>query len=394
MLSAVKNVVILTASLGSGHDQAARAIEGEIKSRYPSVNIVVVDFMEQFFLNSVIKGFYLRLLAISPKMYEWLYSWSQATSWNMKLSGVIPKALRSSMLEIVEKHKPDLIINTHPFSCGAAANLKAKGEINVPVAAVITDFAVHSLWIYQEVDLYFVAGVEMRLELMNKGISGSRIHVTGIPIARDFLYKRNASGAFKSLLGNNECFTVLIMGGCLGMGGIAKALLKLDALPVSMRFIVVAGKNQRLKEALKKLIPQLRHRMIVVGYTKRIPELMSLADILITKAGALTICEALAMELPILLFEPLPGHELENAQYITTKGAALWAKNSDELQQHLATILGHQAVMKKRARTLRHPEAAGHIVDIIDGYFKETCRKDAACDERCAGDAFFPEAML
>lgn len=65
----------------------------------------------------------------------------------------------------------------------------------------------------------------------------------------------------------------------------------------------------------------------IIKYTNKIPELMSISDLVITKPGGLTTTESLASGLPIIVINPIPGQEEENAEFLEQKGVAVWLKN-------------------------------------------------------------------
>ena len=59
------------------------------------------------------------------------------------------------MLKLIQQEKPDVIVFTHPFPCGAACILKRQGHIDVPLVAILTDFSSHQFWIYPQVRYLF-----------------------------------------------------------------------------------------------------------------------------------------------------------------------------------------------------------------------------------------------
>ena len=88
--------------------------------------------------------------------------------------------------------------------------------------------------------------------------------------------------------------------------------------------------------------------------------LMGAADFVVSKAGAMTCAEALALGRPLLLQRSLPGQERANEACLVAVGAALRARNRGELRRRLDALLGEpqlRATLAASARTLRHPEA-------------------------------------
>ncbi|WP_018702556.1 MULTISPECIES: MGDG synthase family glycosyltransferase [Sporomusaceae] len=366
MAAAKKRVLIVSASIGSGHHQAARAIAAELARRQDNLQITIADFMEDTdsYLAAFMKEAYLKMLELSPNMYDLVYRVSQAPLPGFKAQGLLARVLQGGMAQLVRRHRPDLIIATHPFPCGAAAYLRDSRRLRAPLVGVITDFAVHRLWVYEHVDAYFVAAPEIKRELSALGVPSRRIYASGIPVHPQFTTHADGRGILGELSLAADQPLVLLMGGGLGMGGIRQAMASMDELNLPLQFVVLAGKNKELQEKLQEETKNLRHAVRVLGYTDRIPELMRAAAMLVTKPGALTVCEALVSETPLLLYEPIPGQEWENAVFLTQRGVALWAKNRQELKDGVTTLLTRPdqvEKLRKEAEALRRPAAAGAV---------------------------------
>ena len=366
MAAAKKRVLIVSASIGSGHHQAARAIAAELARRQDNLQITIADFMEDTdsYLAAFMKEAYLKMLELSPNMYDLVYRVSQAPFPGFKAQGLLARVLQGGMAQLVRRHRPDLIIATHPFPCGAAAYLRDSRRLRAPLVGVITDFAVHRLWVYEHVDAYFVAAPEIKRELSALGVPARRIYASGIPVHPQFTANAGGRGILGELSLAADQPLVLLMGGGLGMGGIRQALASMDELKLPLQFVVLAGKNKELQEKLQEETKSLRHAVRVLGYTDRIPELMRAAAMLVTKPGALTVCEALVSETPLLLYEPIPGQEWENAVFLTQRGVALWAKNRQELKDGVTTLLTRPEQvekLRKEAEALRRPAAAAAV---------------------------------
>lgn len=366
MAAAKKRVLIVSASIGSGHHQAARAIAAELARRQDNLQITIADFMEDTdsYLAAFMKEAYLKMLELSPNMYDLVYRVSQAPLPGFKAQGLLARVLQGGMAQLVRRHRPDLIIATHPFPCGAAAYLRDSRRLRSPLVGVITDFAVHRLWVYEHVDAYFVAAPEIKRELSALGVPARRIYASGIPVHPQFTANAGGRGILGELSLAADQPLVLLMGGGLGMGGIRQALASMDELKLPLQFVVLAGKNKELQGKLQEETKNLRHAVRVLGYTDRIPELMRAAAMLVTKPGALTVCEALVSETPLLLYEPIPGQEWENAVFLTQRGVALWAKNRQELKDGVTTLLTRPEQvekLRKEAEALRRPAAAAAV---------------------------------
>lgn len=364
MLLQDRSILIVSASIGAGHNQAAKAIQNEILRQDPTVLVRVVDFIDgdNSYLNNLIKEAYLKMIEIVPNIYDFLYRWSQVSQRGAKVQNLMMRILKKSMLDICNEYHPDVVIFTHPFPCGAAAYLRRTGQINIPIMGVITDFAVHRMWVYNEVDLYFVASAELKDRLIQDNIDADRVMVSGIPIDYSFRATIRKKNARKELRLDTERPAILLMGGGLGLGPVKEALRSLNQIKEVLEIVVVAGKNMELQQSLTAYARRSHHRIRVLGFTDKIAVLMAAADLLITKPGALTSSEALAMELPMVFYKPLPGQEEENAAYLASNGAAIWVKSRSELNKTLVNLLAQDRkqlqLMKLKARLLKRPGAA------------------------------------
>ena len=226
----------------------------------------------------------------------------------------------------------------------------------------MTDYSLHEIWIFSEVDLYFVATDEMKVELVAQSRPNQEIYATGIPINAEFK-KEKKSTAY--CLPPTPC--ILIMGGGLGLGSIEETLQDLNNVELPLKIIVVAGQNQNLLSRLKSLQKNFRHETKFLGYVENIGELMTAADLLITKPGALTMSEAFAAGLPMILHAPIPGPESQNATYAVTNGAAISAGNL-KISSIVEKILKNPAQlseMKICAKNLAKVNAADEIVQLL-----------------------------
>lgn len=364
-------ILIISASIGTGHTKAAQAIAMQVRRRYPEAIVETVDFMaDGYYLNRLIKESYLQMLHLSPNIYDLLYRWTKSAK-RFSMQGIMARAMKRNMKELLDRHRPDIVICTHPFPCSAVAYLKKTQYPNLVLTGVITDFAVHQMWIFDEVDLYFIGSADMLMAMVAKGVSRKRVAVTGIPVLSSFSeYDRTEPKAKDG----RQLPNILIMGGGLGMGGVQESLHSLEQIARSLRIVVIAGRNKKLRRKIEKFCLRSHHSIRIYDYTDRIPELMANSQLLITKPGALTISEALTMELPMILFDPIPGQEIDNARFLEGKGAAVWVKDGEHIASEALALLTdterHDA-MRARARALRKPYAAAQIVRYLEEWNTE-----------------------
>ena len=183
-----RKFIILTASIGTGHSQAARAIAESIQKSHPSDSVSVLDFVSNnpLSIDHIIKDSYLKMIDVFPAMYDHLYSDSQSSRFGVLSQYMLSITFKRRMRSLAETLKPDAFIFTHPFPAGAADLLKADGRISMPLLGVITDFDIHQLWVDPHLDAFCVATPDLKDLMETYDIPGDMIHVTGIPVRHSF----------------------------------------------------------------------------------------------------------------------------------------------------------------------------------------------------------------
>ena len=365
-----KNILVVTASMGSGHNKAANAVAEAIKRKYPANKVNVIDFMstETAYFNSLVKDIYLKMLDHTPNVYEFFYKFTSDSTKGSTIQSVFAHAMKKNMKELIKKYEADMVICTHPFPCAAASYLKQTGDINIPLVTVMTDFCVHQFWLYKNIDIYFTANEQLKKEMVKQGLLEEKIFVTGIPIGYDFRLEYDKDELLTKFKLKKDVPIALIMGGGLGLGSVKNALCQLERLKIKLQILVITGANVSLWSEMNEYAQHSKQDIFVWGYSHNIQEFMSVATFLISKPGALTISEALSRELPIVLHDPIPGPEGDNAKFISENGAAIWVKHQDTLDAVIREILSDATILPKlraNAKLLKKPYAADNIADVI-----------------------------
>jgi processive 1,2-diacylglycerol beta-glucosyltransferase len=259
---------------------------------------------------------------------------------------------------------PDILVSTHFLTCQVLAPYRKKGRDTYPLAVVVTDFDVHAFWVQPLADRFFVASDEVKFILGARGIPEEKIEVSGIPISQQFLAPWDKAAIRKDLGIADELPAVLVMSGGAGVGSMREAVeAALSGPPVSV--LAVTGKNAALKAELESIPVPAASRLVVFGFVTDIARLMAAADLAITKSGGLTTSECLAMGLPMLVRDPIPGQEERNADYVVEAGAGVRVNGPHSLKFKLQRLLSSPArlaAMKAAARTASRPRSANQIV--------------------------------
>lgn len=357
-------LLILSGDLGDGHKQAANALQEAARQHCPGMEVEIVDFMEWAHpkLHHVGRYCYTQWVTKFPSMYGYLFRKTRGDNPVSSLFKKIKLYTFERLAKLIREIEPTIIVSTFPPAAAGISLFKAQGLTDLPTVTVITDHTDHSYWLHPNTNLYIVGSEHVKQALVRQQIEESRIAVTGIPILPRFDVPFDKKALREKYGLDPEAPVVLMMGGGLGM--IAKEcsslLLKGDMLE-SVQWIVVCGHNDKLKQQLEADLADVRSRVMLTGYVTNVPEFMALSDLLITKPGGLTTSEAVALELPMLLYKPLPGQEQDNCEFLMRSGVAMKADDETELRSELERSLNEPellASLRKQAGKLKHKDSA------------------------------------
>jgi processive 1,2-diacylglycerol beta-glucosyltransferase len=364
-------VLFLYISMSSGHQRAADAVREALSVLSPTWETDGVDAFSFAYptIGKLIARTYLEVLRHTPKIWDFVYDNPDVETATREIRELLKIFSLPKMRALLKTHNPQALVCTQAVPCSVFAAEKQKGKITMPLIAVITDFALHSYWVYPEVDLYCVASEEARRYLVHQGISAAKIVVSGIPISPMFLQRVPKEQARIELGLDPKIPTVLVMGGSQGLGPLQELTDHLHTL--NYQYLITTGMNRELFRTLSKRYARDR-RIRVLGYTKNVNTLMDASDLLITKPGGLTSSEALAKGLPLIITNPIPGQEERNARHLLKQGVAEQADEPEEIVRLTQTLINHPTKLKRmaeKARDVAKPyaamEVARHIFRLI-----------------------------
>lgn len=264
----------------------------------------------------------------------------------------------------LKEFDPGSVIATHFLPCQVLAPDRRRGRFASPLGMAVTDFDVHAFWVQPTADRFFVGSEELAVRLAGRGIDAKRIRVTGIPIAPDFARPRDREALRRRLEISPDTPAVLIMGGGAGVGSLQDAVRVVLGCG-AVHVLAVAGRNSSLKRSLEALPVPRGSGLTVFGFVDPIGDLMAAADLAVTKSGGLTTAECLAMGLPVVVRDPIPGQEERNCDFVLEAGAGVKAQGLDSLGYKVGCLLRDPArrrQMSSAARAAGRPGAAGEVV--------------------------------
>ncbi len=366
--------LILSASFGSGHHQANEAVGAALRFIDPLTEARQTDFLRHLrrYERQVVLGTYLAWLRHSPKTYRWYYHFTDRESEPKTIRDTYKWMGRAGLKRELSSYQPQVVVSSYPTPAAVAGHLRGRGQLDFLNVLIVTDYRVHQHWVRPEADLVLVPTAETGDQMVQRGIPAARVVVTGIPIHPRY---RELIGADKRALRlkhglRPEVPLLLMSGGGQGNYRSLEAVLReLGALGRQVQVLVLAGKHRLVQTWGGATI----HRL---GFTNDFPELLAAADVVVGKAGGLTVAEATTLGVPMVIYDPIPGQEEYNAEYLVRGHAAIWAPQLADVRGAVLRALEEpeHTLLSAGASRLGVPDAADRAAQAILGAYHQRTR--------------------
>jgi processive 1,2-diacylglycerol beta-glucosyltransferase len=367
-------LVILSASSGSGHTRAGEALE-TVAAKFPGIaSVRHIDVLEygSALLGELYSDLYKQMVSKTPSLWGWWYDKSD-TPWKGETFRVAMERFQMQpLMECLKAEAPDITICTHFLASDIVSYMLQHEQLSTRHAVVVTDLHVHALWLCHQFEHYFVPADESAYYLRQIGFPDDRVTVTGIPIHPAFSQSMDRGALRRKYDVDPSVPVVLLSAGTFGMESSLVALRALMQMERPAQIVALCGRNEELLaevvHATEAAPAHLTFRAL--PYTTEMHEWMAIADLFIGKPGGLTISEALASALPMILLNPIPGQEEINAANMLEQGVAVSPTDVVTLPYKVDLLLREPqrlAGMRDRMKQLAQPQAAYKILETLLG---------------------------
>lgn len=325
----MKKVLIMTVGFGGGHNAVAKTIEQILGQMTIPTQVRVVDVMSEAhpaFSRQAVKAYSSSTGTAGGFWFDLYYRISDR--FPALLSVPVKLFFQPYGSKLLQQENPDLIVALYPFTADTAAIGRDNFKSRAPIVQLITDAGhVQGIWLNKRADLTLTATPDTVDYLIQRGMKKNRVAYIGFPVGEKF-YKPYDSVASRAKTGlDADKFTILVTSGGMGLSPRATVNFVRDLAHTIERpyqVILNAGHNNALKTELENIKFPRCVKVIVNGYVDNMIDFMRASDLICTKSGWLTISEALALEKPLLLYDALPGHEMQNVRYVMERGYGVY----------------------------------------------------------------------
>ncbi|MGL5134151.1 MAG: MGDG synthase family glycosyltransferase [Planktothrix sp.] len=368
------HILILSSSLGAGHNSAAQALN-QAFSQFPDVTVTVEDALEyaSSIYRNAVTSIYKQLSEKAPQIYRAYYEGTDLEDLERSLelnivTAKIERVFFRKLRHLIEEINPDAIVCVQQIPSRLLQLLEEEERISKPHYVVITDVIAHSSWINKEVDGYYLPNDLTTDFLIKRGVDPAILHVTGIPIKLEVLETKSQVEIREHYQLKTDKPVLTIFGGGLHYKRVRLMVSQLmDTLELGT-LIVVAGRNEQLLDSLTELNSTPETELRKLGLVDYVDDLVVASDLVITKAGGLIVSEVLARGKPMIIVDPFPGQEEWNADLIVAAGAGVQLRLPEMVAHCVKFLLNHSerlSQMQASALELGEPRAALNIAENI-----------------------------
>lgn len=368
----MKRILILTADYGYGHRSTANAIATALHETYGQecqVDIInpLDDPRSPAFLRED-QSNYDKLVRELPDLYKLGYQVGETrmasslvnTTWTLMMFNVLR--------EIIRKMQPDVIVVTYLFFQGILSAIYGVDRQHIPTLTVVTDLAtVNHLWFHPVVDLCLVPTQIVHKLAIEAGLMPDKVKITGIPVRPELVKGSQDKAAIRLSLGwRHDLFTILAVGS-KRVANLYNAVRVLNHSGLPIQLVIVTGGDLELFQRFQAMEWHVAAHLF--DYVTEMGIFLRAADGILSKAGGLTVSEALACGLPMILIDVIPGQETGNADYVVSGNAGVLVNDAVEVLEAACHWLenerGYFNQQAQNACMLGHPNAAFDVAELI-----------------------------
>jgi len=378
-------VLVLTATIGEGHNRAAEALSVALWRARPDCRVHVVDVVARTGARteSFLRTMYTVAVRWTPLTHELWYAAVARFAWVRWLyADPVGARVAPAVGAEVDRVRPDLLVSTYPLATAAACRLRRQGRLHLPLVAVLSDFAPHAFWLYPGVDEYLIvddSGRRRVREQVRDHAPQPRVTVAGPPVLPGFDPSAPRRPSALGVPVPDDALVVLVSCGSMGLGAVVDAVRAALAAGPRCHVVAVCGRNEALRSALSAR----RHdRLHVVGWTSDMASLVAMVDVVVNNAGGLTAAEALAAGRALVMFKPLPGHGRDSAAALRRAGLAVVHTRARALTRQLTWWLRNpRHLHAQQARAARFA-AAHRFEQAVEAVLGRATGASSALEER------------
>lgn len=310
----MKNILILTAGYGEGHNSAARGIRDGLRKIAPhDVHVELHDLFADTYgaVNDWVRTMYMGMINRTPRVWGVIYRWlDRQTDFvgNFRIFFPLKKYLR----RLVTRLQPDIIVSVYPAYPHILDEMFGKGgEPRYKRVVVVTDsISVNAMWYQCSADYFLLPNKVSADVLLRAGIPPEKVKTFGFPVSPVFAELTATRPPPSAENGRRVLYIIN------AANASAPELVRQLAHLPEIQLTVTVGRNAGLKVSVERIRQTVTQEFEAVAWSDELPRLLREHHLVISKAGGATVQEAMSAGCPVIVNHVIPGQEEGNARYI------------------------------------------------------------------------------
>ncbi|WP_051581517.1 MGDG synthase family glycosyltransferase [Pseudonocardia acaciae] len=355
MVDGTAQVLVISGSVGAGHDGAADELIARLRGL--GVRAEVRDFLDAvpWFARLVLREGYTLSIGYAPRFFDWLFVNLERAGWVQRVTLWLCRLARHRVRRWARGSQ--VVVSTYPLASQTLGYLRETGTLDAITVTYLTDPAVHRMWVHPSVDHHLT--VTEATSRMGRLVYRTPMRPVGGLVSTRFgerlpAERRRALRAELGLAADRP--VALVVAGSLGLGDVPSSVREIAGTGAT-QVLVLCGRNERLRAEFAG-----DPDVVALGWRDDVHQLMGIADVLVHNAGGLTLTEALTAGLPAVTFRPIPGHGTANAATLAEAGLAPWPKDVAELAE---VVREHESLRRDPSSVVKEQDAARAVLALL-----------------------------
>lgn len=362
-----KRIMILSASVGSGHNVAASVLESHFRDQpvVEAVKVLDVLSLTSNFYHKLYGEAYFAAVDVVPWLVGWGYDVNDTPFNTDEILSVWDQVNNVEVAKTIEAYKPDVVVCTHFLPAKLVSLMIKRGGLHATMSVITTDYDFQGMWLSVPFNRFFVARDETRAHMVEIGLPADRITVSGIPVKAVFSKGVEREAVLERYQLRPDVPMLLISAGAAGGAYTEAIVAQTLRMRSDFQAVISCGRNEPLKDKITAMVAPHANRYRVVGIINDMPDLMRAATLFVGKPGGLSSSECMAAGLPMILINPIPGQEVRNSDFLLEEGAAVRCNYATTVGYKIDCLLDDPDRVRRmatNARRLGRIDAAQQIV--------------------------------
>ncbi len=364
----MKKILILTAGFGEGEDAAAWNVHSALEHLAPTAaRVEVLDLLDSCYgrFHDLLRHTFEAAITKAPRLWHGFYQLlGHAQFVEGQIDGLA--RLRNTLRDVLRTTQPDVVVATCPIYSFLVEEIYRDGRTrDFCLISLVTEASVNdSPWPRTSSDFFAVANENAARALTASGVPEAKVRVFGFPV--QFRGKREKTAPLPDLAGGGRPRILYVINSARKKA--PKVLDRLLEHP-GWDVTVCVGRDTELDEMARTKAATASERMEVIGHSRRLPQLLREHHVVISRAEAGVVQEAIAARCPMIINKLGSGQEEGNFALLKEANAGVLAEKPKDIIDWLERAFNEQGrlleLWRQNLEPLGRPDSSVNLARFV-----------------------------